>query len=109
MVFSWLPYVSTECIEVSRWGELNSRPTAYHAVALPLCYIGTKFNCLNFVGHFKGFGRGARLSLRLCVERDSNPRSPKAPDLQSGAIVRSAIHAALLNDIINPLLFQLIV
>lgn len=26
------------------------------------------------------------------VERDSNPRSPKAPDLQSGAIDRSAIH-----------------
>lgn len=59
---------------LSRWPGLNWRPTAYHAVALPLSYIGIKGGRLSYPSKnlsWDGAGDGDRTHVSGLEGRDS--------------------------------------
>jgi hypothetical protein len=64
---------------MSRCADSDRGPTPYHGVALPA----------ELQRHTKNFKFKINF---MWVGRDSNPRSPEAPDLQSGAFDRSATY-----------------
>ena len=86
--------------ESGRW-DLNPRQPAWKAGALPLSYTRNFPNANSddrvrknpFHSSMTDFRSEVRIhhSELGWAERDSNPRTPKRPDLQSGAIDRSAI------------------